>query len=59
VAGEGLAGVLVAALVAVGWMPKSKPTILSGAVGEIAVLVTIALVCVFLVRAAQRPKTHG
>jgi hypothetical protein len=54
VAGEGLAGVLVAGLVAVGWMPKSKPTILSGAVGEIAVLATVGLVCLFLARAAQR-----
>jgi uncharacterized oligopeptide transporter (OPT) family protein len=54
VAGEGLAGVLVAALVAVGWMPKSKPTILQGTLGEIAVLATVGLVCYFLVRAATR-----
>jgi putative OPT family oligopeptide transporter len=54
VAGEGLAGVLVAALVAVGWIPKSRPTLLSGAVGEIAVLATVGLVCVFLARAARR-----
>jgi putative OPT family oligopeptide transporter len=54
VAGEGLAGVLVAALVAVGWIPKTRPTILAGAVGEVAVLATVGLVCWFLLRAAAR-----
>jgi putative OPT family oligopeptide transporter len=54
VAGEGLAGVLVAGLVAAGVAPKSKPVMLDGAVGEIAVVATIAVVCVFLVRAAER-----
>jgi uncharacterized oligopeptide transporter (OPT) family protein len=54
VAGEGLAGVLVAGLVAAGVAPKSKPVMLEGIVGEIAVVATIAVVCVFLVRAAER-----
>jgi len=54
VAGEGLAGVLVAGLVAAGVAPKSKPVWIDGAAGDIAVLATIAVVCVFLVRAADR-----
>jgi putative OPT family oligopeptide transporter len=55
VAGEGLAGVLVAGLVASGLAPKSKPVLLDGAVGEIAVVATVVVVCWFLVRAADRP----
>jgi putative OPT family oligopeptide transporter len=54
VAGEGLAGVLVAGLVAAGVAPKSRPVLLDGVVGEIAVVVTIGVVCWFLVRAADR-----
>jgi putative OPT family oligopeptide transporter len=54
VAGEGLAGVLVAGLVATGWLEKSKPAMLGGAPGAIAALAAIALVCWFLVRAAKR-----
>jgi len=53
VAGEGLAGVLVAALVGVGAIPKSKPTLLHGIPGEIATLVAIAAVCAFLYAAGR------
>jgi putative OPT family oligopeptide transporter len=54
VAGEGLAGVLVAGLVATGWLAKSKDAIVGGTPGAIAALAAIALVCWFLVRAAKR-----
>ncbi len=53
VAGEGLAGVLVAGLVAVGWVPKTKPVFLSGAIGDVAVVAAIVGVGWFLVRAAN------
>jgi putative OPT family oligopeptide transporter len=53
VAGEGLAGVLVAALVGVGAIPKSKPTLLHGIPGEIATLIAIAGVCAFLYAAGR------
>ncbi len=52
VAGEGLAGVLVAGLVAAHLVPRSLPPRLAGAAGEIAVVVMLILVCVFLYRAA-------
>jgi putative OPT family oligopeptide transporter len=53
VAGEGLAGVLVAALVAAQLAPRAMPPRLPGVAGEIAVLATIALVCAFLYRAGR------
>ena len=53
VAGEGLAGVLVAGLVAAGLAEKSKPALIAGATGEIALVATILLVCAFLYRAAR------
>jgi hypothetical protein len=53
VAGEGLAGVLVAALVAAQAVPRSMPPRLSGAAGDIAVVALLAIVCVFLYRAAR------
>jgi putative OPT family oligopeptide transporter len=53
VAGEGLAGVLVAGLVGLGAIPKSKPTLLHGVPGEIATLVAIAAVCAFLYAAGR------
>jgi uncharacterized oligopeptide transporter (OPT) family protein len=56
VAGEGLAGVVAAALVALGWVPKSKPPFLDGVTGEIAVLASIAVVCWFLYAAAKARK---
>jgi putative OPT family oligopeptide transporter len=53
VAGEGLAGVLVAALVALGAASKGRPPLLGGAAGEILTAALILLVCAFLVRAAR------
>ena len=55
VAGEGLAGVLVAALVAAGVAPKSHAPRIPGAGGEIAALLLIAAVCLFLY--ASRPRS--
>jgi len=52
VAGEGLAGVLVAGLVAANVAPRSLPPRLPGAAGEVALLVMLVAVCVFLYRAA-------
>jgi uncharacterized oligopeptide transporter (OPT) family protein len=54
VAGEGLAGVLVAALVALGMAPKSMPPRLGGVPGELAAAATLLLLCFFLWRAARR-----
>jgi OPT family oligopeptide transporter len=54
VAGEGLAGVLVAGLVAAGLAPKSRPAMLDGVPGEIATLALVFGVCYFLWRAARR-----
>jgi putative OPT family oligopeptide transporter len=53
VAGEGLAGVLVALLVAEGWAPKSRPPIVGGAPGEGLALLGVLLVCAFLYRAGK------
>jgi putative OPT family oligopeptide transporter len=54
VAGEGLAGVLVAALVAAQVVPRSMPPRLAGAPGELAALVAVALLAAFLYRAKLR-----
>ena len=54
VAGEGLAGVLVAGLVAGGVVPKTKPVLIAGATGEMAAVAMILLICVFLHRAGRR-----
>jgi putative OPT family oligopeptide transporter len=55
VAGEGLAGVLVAFLAWRGWIPKSAEPQLGGAAGElVALLVTVGLVA-FLYLAGRRP----
>ncbi len=48
VAGEGLAGILVAALVGTGNLEKSKATLLGGGFGEGVTLLLIAAVCFFL-----------
>jgi putative OPT family oligopeptide transporter len=56
VAGEGLAGVLVAALVAAGAAPKSLPPRLPGLAGELAALAAVLLVCVFLYRAGRSAR---
>jgi putative OPT family oligopeptide transporter len=53
IAGEGLAGVLVAGLVAANAAPKSMDPHLSGVAGELAVLATVALLCAFLYRAGR------
>jgi putative OPT family oligopeptide transporter len=50
VAGEGLAGVLVAALVATGAVPRSLDPRLPGIAGELAALAAILAVCYFLYR---------
>jgi putative OPT family oligopeptide transporter len=54
VAGEGLAGVLVAALVALKLAPKSLAPRLAGVPGEIAAAGVLLLLCYFLWRAAKR-----
>ena len=41
VAGEGLAGVLIAALVATGIVPKSRPPIIPGAIGTLALILGV------------------
>jgi putative OPT family oligopeptide transporter len=53
VAGEGLAGVLVALLVTVGIAPKSMAPRLSGLAGEWAAVALVALLCLFLYRAGR------
>ena len=53
VAGEGLAGVLVAVLVATGVAPRSGTPWLTAGPGEAAALVALLLVCFFLYRAAR------
>jgi putative OPT family oligopeptide transporter len=53
VAGEGLAGVLVAALVATGLAPKVLDPRLGGVSGEVAALAIAAAFCVFLYRAGR------
>ena len=53
VAGEGLAGILVAALVGTGKLAKSKDPMLGGGWGEAATLLCIAAVCFFLARAGN------
>ena len=53
VAGEGLAGVLVAGLVAAGVIPKSRPPLLDGDLGRLMALMLVAAIAVFLVRAAR------
>jgi putative OPT family oligopeptide transporter len=58
VAGEGLAGVLVAGLVAAKLAPKSMTPHLSGPPGEFFALSVLVLVCYFLYQAgrARRPR---
>jgi putative OPT family oligopeptide transporter len=57
VAGEGLAGVLVAALVGAGVIPGAKEPFLRAAIGSTAVLVAIAAVCAFLYAAGRSART--
>jgi putative OPT family oligopeptide transporter len=53
VAGEGLAGVLVAGLVAAGVAPRSVDPWLPGLAGQAAALLAVALVCFFISRAGR------
>jgi putative OPT family oligopeptide transporter len=57
VAGEGLAGVLVALLVTLGVAPKSMEPRLPGLAGELVALLIVLLVCVFLYRAGKDSRT--
>jgi hypothetical protein len=53
VAGEGLAGVLVAGLVAAQAVPRSMTPRLDGSLGELAVVGLLVVVSLFLYRAAR------
>jgi putative OPT family oligopeptide transporter len=57
VAGEGLAGVLVAALVAGGIAPKWHEPRIGGAVGSVAVLVLIVAISAFLYRSRRQTRS--
>jgi putative OPT family oligopeptide transporter len=59
VAGEGLAGVLVAALVAAGVAPKAMDPRLGGLLGEAAALAVALAVCAFLLRAGRSGFAAG
>jgi hypothetical protein len=56
VAGEGLAGVLVAALVATGVVTRPATTRLADLPGELAALATALLVCAFLFRGGRASR---
>jgi putative OPT family oligopeptide transporter len=56
VAGEGLAGVLVAALVAAQVVPRSMTPRLSGLAGDITVVAMLLAVCAFLYRAGRSAR---
>jgi putative OPT family oligopeptide transporter len=56
VAGEGLAGVAVAALVASGVVPRPLTTRLAGVAGELAALVAALVVCAFLFRGGREAR---
>ncbi|HKF43057.1 MAG TPA: OPT/YSL family transporter, partial [Thermoanaerobaculia bacterium] len=60
VAGEGLAGVLIAGLVAFGAAPRALPPRISGAAGEAITSLALAGLSVFLLRAgATEPTAAG
>jgi putative OPT family oligopeptide transporter len=59
VAGEGLAGVLVAALVASGVAPRSMDPRIAGAAAEVVTFAVLVAVAAFLVRAARPVSTSG
>jgi nitrate/nitrite transporter NarK len=60
VAGEGLAGVLVAALVAARLAPRSMEPRIMGIAGELVALAAILAVCYFLYRSGfSREKNQG
>jgi putative OPT family oligopeptide transporter len=58
VAGEGLAGVLVAGLVAAQVVPRTISPRLPGVVGEIGVLAMLVGICLFLHRAARAARSE-
>ena len=53
VAGEGLAGVFIAGLVALGVVGKSRPPLVAGGAGEIGALLLVVAVGAFLFRAGR------
>ena len=57
VAGEGLAGILVAALIALRAVPRSLPPRLPGLAGEAGTLLVIGLSCIFLARARRQRRS--
>src|SRR5256885_1390650 len=57
VAGEGLAGILVAALIALRAAPRPLPPRLPGLVGEAGTLLVIGLLCIFLARARRQRRS--
>jgi putative OPT family oligopeptide transporter len=57
VAGEGLAGILVAALIALRAVPRSIPPRLPGLAGEAGTLLVIGLLCIFLARARRQRRS--
>jgi putative OPT family oligopeptide transporter len=57
VAGEGLAGILVAALIGLRAAPRSLPPRLPGAIGEAGTLLVIGLLCIFLARARRQRRS--
>ncbi|HEX7529124.1 MAG TPA: OPT/YSL family transporter, partial [Thermoanaerobaculia bacterium] len=59
VAGEGLAGVLVAALVAFRLAPKGRPPLVGGVPGEALTFLVLLAVCGFLVRAGRRAPARA
>jgi putative OPT family oligopeptide transporter len=54
VAGEGLAGIVIAGLAWREVIPKSKPPLLDGAAGDAALLAVVAALCLFLWTAGRR-----
>lgn len=58
VAGEGLAGILVAALIALSVAPKSLPPRFGGAAGQLGTVILLLLTCAIPYRAASRMKTR-
>ena len=54
VAGEGLAGVLIAFLAFERWIPKDRPTLVGGATGGILTLAVTLVLCGFLFAAGKK-----
>ena len=54
VAGEALAGVVVAGMVAAQWLPKKRDVLLAGGYGQAAGVTVVLAVCVFLFVAGRR-----